>query len=105
MAFDLSRRQTPRIQTDDRLVETVKAALSLGHNLWLKTSVAVPGRLERQVPKLSLERLGGGAVAGVAAVITGRIVFVVAQMHRQLCTHRLLQQTLLQLLEQSVSAQ
>src|SRR4029077_9392438 len=102
---DLARRQSAGVQADNGLVETLKTPLPFGHDLRLKSTVAITRRLQRPLPTLSLEGLGRAAVARVAAVVAGRIVFVIAQMHRKLCTHGFFQQSLLQLLEQPVLAQ
>jgi hypothetical protein len=56
-------------KADDGLVKTFKSPLSLGHNLRLKTPVAIPGRRQFQIAKLTLERLGTRPVARVARVL------------------------------------
>src|SRR5438067_3913776 len=73
-------------------------------DLRLEGPVAIPWHFDRHRPKASLEGLGRLPIARVAALVTGRLVLLVADMLGQLRRHRPLQQLLRQLLQQAVLA-
>src|ERR1019366_1052643 len=100
--LDLARAHPSRIHRDDLVVETGKSRLAFADDLRLVTAVAIPRGLQRHLPEIALERLGGSAIDRVAAVITGRIVLLVAEMVGHLNLHRAFQQRLGQLLQQTV---
>jgi len=105
MPLDLPGRQPTRIQTDDRLVESLESSLPFAHDLRLKRPVAIPRHFQGQFAKLPFKPLGAAPIAGVTAVPAGSLMLLVTQMIGQFRSQRFFQQPLLQLLQQPIFAQ
>jgi hypothetical protein len=99
--LDVAHRQPARVQRQDLVVESHKAALALAHDLRLKAAVAIPRGIDRHLPVLGDKRLGRRAVARVRRPAGRLLVRLVAQMLGQLDAHRPLHQPLGQLGEQA----
>jgi len=85
--LDVARRHPTRVQRENLVIKAVKARLPFGHNQRLKGRVAVARDFEREFTEVAFERLLGRAVAGVAGVLPGRLVLLVAEMVGQLSLH------------------
>jgi hypothetical protein len=72
--------------------------LALSDDLRLKAAVAIPGRVDPDLPVLADQRLGAGPVARVARPTRRLGVRLIAEMVSQLNLHRALHQPLLLLL-------
>src|SRR6202044_669135 len=101
---DLARAHAPRIHRYDLVVEAREARLSFADDLRLERTVAVPRRLQRQLPEVAFQRLSGLAIARVAAVVAGLVVLRVAHMIGHLGLHGSLQERFGELLQQSMLA-
>src|SRR5712692_7098104 len=98
--LDLANRQTPGIEADDPIVETVEPGLPLGDNLRLEAAVAVARYRELDRAVVAEHRFARMAVAAVSAASAGRVALLVPQMLAQLGTQCALQQFLLELFEE-----
>ena len=95
--LDVPRRQPPRVQREDLVVEPHKAALALSDDLRLEAAVAIPRGVDRYPPLIADQRLGRRPIPSVAGA-TGRLQMrLVAQMVGQLDLQRSLDQPLGQL--------
>ena len=70
------------------LVEAIEPGLTLRHDLRLEATVTIARRLDRQRAEVALQGFRRRDVAGVAAVVPGRIALLVAEVHRHLGSHR-----------------
>src|ERR1700737_547661 len=102
--LNLARAHAPRVHRYDLVVETGEARLPLTDNLRFVAAVAITRRLQRYLPKIPLQRLGGRAIARVAAVVACRVMLLIAQVVGHLGLHGPLQQRFGQLLQQTVFA-
>ena len=93
------------VERQDAVVETVQAALALGHDRRLEAAVAVARNRQLDRAVLGQHRLARMAVAAVARAAACRIALLVAQAIGQLGAQRPLQKRLLQLLEKPLIAQ
>ncbi|MDQ0956362.1 hypothetical protein QFZ66_000240 [Streptomyces sp. B4I13] len=100
VGLDLTGRQALRRERDDHLVHTGQSLLPLLDDPRLEAAfpVARHGYLDRA--DVGEHGLGAGAVTGVAAVLPGRIVLVIAEMVVISTLESGLQEPLRQLLEQ-----
>ena len=72
MPLDLPRGHAPRVQRQDLFVEPIKPGLVLLDDLWFETAAAIARRFDCEpLPKITFQRLGSCAVAGVTIVIPG----------------------------------
>ncbi len=104
VGLDLTGRQALRRERDDHLVHAGQALLPLLDDLRLEAAVAVAGHGYLDRADVGEHGLGAGAVAGVAAVLPGGIVLVIAEMVGDLTLESRLQEPLGQLLEQPALA-
>jgi len=81
---DVADRHPPRIQRYDHVGEAAGASFPLGDQPGFEAAGPVPRHLQRDLPDLRLDRLGGGPVAGVPAAPPGHIALDVAQVPGQL---------------------
>ena len=79
----------PCVHGDDLVVEVGPTRLVLADQLRIEAALAVPGDLDRQIAFVVLERLGGLAVATVAAVPAIGGMFLVAEMIGELKASRI----------------
>src|SRR5713226_9564378 len=100
LQVDLANRQTPRIEADDPIVETVEPGLPLGDDLRLEAAVAVARYRELDRAVVAEHRFARMAVAAVSAASARRVALLVPQMLAQLGTQCALQQFLLELFEE-----
>ena len=78
--LDLTGTDAAGVKCDDLVIESTKAPLPLGNNLGVEGAVAIAGHLQRQLALCALQGFAALAVAGVAAVATGRFVGRATQM-------------------------
>ena len=83
MPLNLPRAQASGVEREDLLIERRHPTLALLDQLGFEAAVAVPGELDIELTGVALEGLVSMAVAVVAAISTGRIVFLVAEMVSQ----------------------
>ena len=93
------------VHGDDLVVEVRPTRLVLADQLGIEGALAVPGDLYRQIALVVLERLGGLAVATVAAVPAIGGMLLVAEMIGKLGFQDPLGHALLHALEQAVFAE
>ena len=104
-ACDLPGGQALGGQRDDHVVDPGQAAAAACATICgSKRAVAVAGHVDLDRADLGQHRLGAGAVAGVAAVLPGRVVLVIAEVVGDLALQRGLQHPLRQLLQQPALA-
>jgi len=101
---DLPRRQPPRRQGEDDLIDPGQPALPLPHDLRGEARIGVSRHVDLDRADLSQHRLRANPVARVPTVPTHRIMLVIAQMLRHLLFERCLQHPLGQLVQQPVRA-
>ena len=104
VGLDLAGGQALRGQRDDHLVDAGQALLPLLDDLRLEGAVAVAGHGYLHRADVGQHGLGAFAVAGVAAVLAGRIMLVIAEVVGDLALQGGLQQPLGQLLQQPALA-
>lgn len=80
VALDIARAHAPCVHGDDLVVEVGPTGLVLADQLGIEGALAVPGDLYRQIAPVVLERLGGLAVARVAAVPAVGGMLLLAEM-------------------------
>jgi hypothetical protein len=102
MTLNLTLRHPARIQRDDLLVKTIKAGLVLLDQLWLELTAAVTRHVNLDLSALAAHGLWSRAVAGVAGVVAGSVVLLVAEVVCQLSVESTLNQRLRELLEKPV---
>ena len=102
MLADLADAHAARIHRDDLVVEAVKAPLPFANNPRIERGIAVSWHRDFQFPILALQPLAAVAVATVASAVARRVVTIVTRMPGQCGVKRLLQQTPLELPEQSL---
>jgi hypothetical protein len=105
MALDISGAHAPCVHGDDLVVEVGPTRLVLADQLGIEGAFAVPGDLYRQIALVVFERLGGLAVATVAAVPAIGGMLLVAEMIGELGFQDPLGHALLHALEQAVFAE
>src|SRR5206468_2869155 len=86
--LNVAHRETTRVQREDLVVEALKAALALAHDLRLRRALAVPWRPDPHRPVLGRERLRTRAVAGVAGTAGRLLMRLIAKVLGQLGRHR-----------------
>src|SRR5947209_2138344 len=104
MALNLACGHPACVQREDFFIEARPARLMFADNLRLERAVAVPRRLQFDLAEISLQLLLALPIARVAAVMTRRIVLLIAEMLGHLRLHGTLQQGLCQLLQQPIFA-
>jgi hypothetical protein len=102
--LDLTGRQTPRGRRNHHLVDAGQTLLPLTHDLRLEGAVPVAGDRYLDRSHLGEHGLAAGAVAGVAAVLAGRVVLVMAEVVGEIAFQGGLQQPLGQLRQQPALA-
>ena len=90
--LDVARRQPARVERQDLVVEALKAALALAHDLRLEAALAVSRGLDRHRPVLGRKRLRRRPVARVPAPAGRLLMALIAQVLGQLGRHRALHQ-------------
>jgi len=95
MGLDLARAQAAGVERDHLLVEAGEAALVLGDELRIETSVTIARNRQLELAAVGQNRLGTAAVA----VIAGRLLGILAQMVVHLGIEHPLGQRLLELVE------
>lgn len=91
-------------QRDDHLVDAGQALLPLLDDLWFEGAVAVAGHGYLHRSDIGQDGLGAFTVAGVATVLAGRIVLVIAEVVGVFTLQSGLQQPLGQMLQQPAPA-
>ena len=99
--LDVARRQAPRVEREDLLVEPHEPPLALSDDLRLKAAVAIPGSVDRHLPLVGDQRLRCRAVARVLGPTRRLAVRLIAHVIGQLDLHRALHQPLGQLRQQA----
>ena len=84
------------------LVEAIEAGLPFLDELRLELRVTVAWDIDVELTALTLDRLRGLPVAGVAGVVPGRVVRLIAEVMGQLALQRPLDHSLGELLEETV---
>src|SRR5260370_16069870 len=74
----------PRIHGNDLVIKSRETALPLGYDLGLERRLAIPGRFQFQLAKVSLQLFPARAVTRVPAAVTRRVVVLKSQMIGQL---------------------
>jgi hypothetical protein len=104
VSLDLAHRHPTAVHRDDPLVEAMKAALMLRHDLRFERTGPVTRLLDPHRPMLGMDRLRRHPVASVADPARRSPSTLVAEMIRQLGIHRSLNQPLGQPRKQPVRA-
>src|SRR5689334_14071216 len=78
--------------------------LPLAHDLRIETALTVPRHSNLDRPDIGEHRLGPTAVAGVPAILPGRVVLLIAEVVGNLPVQRGLEHPLRQLLQQTTFA-
>ncbi len=104
MMFDLADGHAARVEADDHVVQSVQTALALADQPRGERARPIPGNVDGERADLGLDRLRGGAVAGVRALGRCRLTFLVAQVAGQLRLQAPLQRGLEQRRQQPVGA-
>jgi len=91
MGLDVSGSHSPSIESDDLVIKTGKAALTFGENDRLETGIPVSRNVNIEIAELPFDSLLIAAVSGIAGLLAGCSVFLVAEMFSHLSLHRSLQ--------------
>src|SRR4051812_32188072 len=102
MPLNFPRAHAARVHRNDLVVKAGETRLPFADNFRLVATVAIARGLQRHFSKITLQRFRRRAIARVAAVVAGWIVFLVAEVFGHLGLHRPLQKRLRQLLQQAV---
>ena len=100
--LDLPEGHASGVHRDDLVVEAVEARLPFLDELRLELGVTVAWDINVELAALAFDRLRGLAVAGVAGVVPGRVVRLIAEVMGQLALQRPLDHRLGELLQESV---
>ena len=96
MADDLPGAHAAGVHRNDLLVETRKAALVLGDQLWIEARLAITRHLQLELPGISDDRLPAITITPVAGL------FLAGQMMIHLGVQHPFGQCLLQIIEQAI---
>ena len=102
MPLDVAYAHAPRIHRQNLIVESRPPRLVLLHHPRLELAVAVPRRFDFHLAEIAFQRLQRHSVAAVAAVVSFRIVLLVAQVLGHLPLHGPLHHPLRELLQKPV---
>lgn len=100
--MNLAHRHAPCVKRQNLVVKAAPAGLVLGDKLRLEHACAVAGNLNGQFVKVAFERFLAAPVASVARFVGDHLVLAVAQVAHQLGLQCPLNQSLGQLLHQTV---
>ena len=98
--MNLANRQAARIKRKHALIETIQAGLAFGNELRLKLRLAISWHFDLHRAALALDGFGRRAIARVAGVMAGTIVFLVTQMIGHLALQSAFEQGFAELIEQ-----
>jgi hypothetical protein len=98
--LDIARRQAPRIQGQDLVVEPFETPLTLAHDLRLEAPIPVTRGVHSDRPVLSDQRLRRRPVPGVARTPRRLLMGLITEVVGQLDLHRPLHQPLRELRQQ-----
>lgn len=97
-SLNIASRHAPRIQSDDLVVKTGKAALTFGQDDRLKAGITITGNGYIEPTKIPFDAFPVTAIAGVAGMIGHGSIFMMAKMLGHLSLHGSLQKLFGQLL-------
>jgi|LGVF01.1.fsa_nt_gb hypothetical protein len=99
MGLDIAGFHVASVQNDDLVIETGKTVLTFGENHRLESGITVAGNGDIKIAEFPFDALFVAAIAGVASLLFGLRILLLAKVVSYLGLHGSLQQFFGQLLQ------